>query len=377
MEPASDELTPEKVAAAEHQSRGSVRERLAYLLNPKEVCAAVPLSASGVSTLPGPCAEFAAEAATTVEVLAGTPRELAGEKCGSDSSGDLSIPLEREERVCRARAVLGIVSTKCGSCGAVNALRNRAFVELGKLYCERCWSQWDRCGWWQPTLRVNTAPPRCGSSGRPEYGPEDCFFLPAFACAHDDFSLARRLREELPEGKDFGDWHGARHHALHVGGDEARQTNRACIPQAWQETVRRLEEAFDMTAAAIRLNLYRSTADYKPMHQDRGRDDEGVPQVSVGVSFGITRELVFQHIQTGLTMSFPQRNGDVFVFTPEVNNVFTHGVAKTRSVPPEGDGIRLSFVIWGPRNTCAYDEPARIEPELGNDEPVVAAQVVK
>ena len=31
---------------------------------------------------------------------------------------------------------------------------------------------------------------------------EDAFFLPEFACAHDDFSLLERLERELSEGKD-------------------------------------------------------------------------------------------------------------------------------------------------------------------------------
>lgn len=42
--------------------------------------------------------------------------------------------------------------------------------------------------------------------------------------------------------------------------------------------------------------------DYKPLHYDRGSDAEGVPQLTVGASFGCTRELTLMHVKSGVTM---------------------------------------------------------------------------
>jgi len=257
----------------------------------------------------------------------------------------ISTPL-----VANDQTVLGIRCMQCASCGA-SAVRNRAFVEERALYCDKCWGWYERCGHWGPSIRVNTNPPTISASGAPEYGPQDCFMLSAFVCPHDDLTLSRQMCSSLPENKEFLDWHGSRHLALHLGDDDAcqaRNPETSTMPLAWQESVARLETAFGMRAMAIRMNLYRDSSDWKPLHHDRGQDNEGVPQLSVGVSLGATRELVFMHKQTGVTMSFPLRNGDVFAFTPELNMAFMHGVAKTKVVP-EDDGPRLSFVIWGPR----------------------------
>ena len=39
------------------------------------------------------------------------------------------------------------------------------------------------------------------------------------------------------------------------------------------------------------------------MHYDRGSDEEGVPQLTIGASFGATRELTLMHVKSGVTMS--------------------------------------------------------------------------
>eukprot|EP00438_Fugacium_kawagutii_P032355 Skav234858 [mRNA] locus=scaffold840:102786:111941:- [translate_table: standard] len=122
--------------------------------------------------------------------------------------------------------------------------------------------------------------------------------------------------------------------------------------------------------------------DYKPMHYDRGSDENGVPQLTVGASFGATRELTLMHVKSGVTMSFPQRNGDVFAFTPELNEVFMHGVphvmpnSPAKHEPEAADGYRwprgeacsgcawsedagrLSLIIWAAK-VSAHERPER------------------
>ena len=45
--------------------------------------------------------------------------------------------------------------------------------------------------------------------------------------------------------------------------------------------------------------------DYKPLYYDRGRDSHGVPQMTIGASFGATRELTLMHVKSGVTMRRP------------------------------------------------------------------------
>lgn len=47
--------------------------------------------------------------------------------------------------------------------------------------------------------------------------------------------------------------------------------------------------------------------------------------MTVGASFGTTRELSFLHEPSGQSFTFPQANGDVFAFDSDVNAKFQHG----------------------------------------------------
>ena len=68
----------------------------------------------------------------------------------------------------------------------------------------------------------------------------------------------------------------------------------------------------------------------------------------MGASFGGERELEFLHEPSGGTFTFPQKNGDVFAFTTEVNKRFKHGVPKlTRGI----GGPRFSIIAWGRRRS--------------------------
>eukprot|EP00435_Cladocopium_sp_Y103_P041677 s186_g11.t1 len=245
----------------------------------------------------------------------------------------------------------------CNCCGAKEVVPDRIFAERGQKYCQDCWNAWDRCGWWKPSIRVSTRPPLQGPDGLPCIHAEDAFFLPGFLCSNEDVSLLERLRNELAEeGKEFTDWHGARHLAHHFDAGlcqaepKAEHRLRALL-------VKRMEEAFGVRANAVRVNYYRNNKDYKPMHYDRGSDENGVPQLTIGASFGATRELTLMHVKSGVTMSFPQRNGDVFAFTPELNEVFMHGVPHVMPNSPaakeEEDAGRLSLIIWAAKVTAA------------------------
>ena len=122
----------------------------------------------------------------------------------------------------------------------------------------------------------------------------------------------------------------------------------------FSETFKRVTDAmaahFDVEIYATRLNFYRDGTDWKPFHHDShaygGREKR--EDFTMGASFGSERELTFLHEPSGQQFSFPQRNGDVFAFTTEVNKRFKHGVPKlTRGA----GGPRFSIIAWGRRRT--------------------------
>lgn len=278
----------------------------------------------------------------------------------------LEIPAPPSTMQCRSPAKKQTASTSkqsffidlerqlCGGCGAEGIARGRCFVEAGKVYCSACWCAWERCGWWRPSIRVLSVPPPL-RNGKPYYVAEDAFMIPAFCCPQQDKTLFEALKSELPAGRDFSDWHGGRHLGVQFQGEkDGARHNGENEPPALKATVAMLEKAFGIEASASRLNLYRTSDDYKPLHCDRGRDEDGVPQITVGASFGATRELTMVHIKSGVAMTFPQKNGDVFAFTPELNSLFTHGVPKIGYGSPsefEGSGERLSLILWGSKVT--------------------------
>jgi len=90
--------------------------------------------------------------------------------------------------------------------------------------------------------------------------------------------------------------------------------------------------------------------------------------VTVGASFGATRELTFVHVRSGVTASFPQRNGDVFAFTPELNTVFMHGVPKVgHGSQQRNDAPRLSLILWGARKTVLQSANERIAKSMPSE----------
>lgn len=306
-----------KISDEELQSLGAEVERLA-----KEVCEA----------------SLRLEPDAAVSTLKGAVADLQSRLSVISSVKDVETAL----------CTVGTHRKQCNSCGHSEVLTNRTCSEQSHMYCQECWASWDRCGWWRPSLRISNRPPIV-RSGVPCFGPEDIFSVSGFCCANDDLSLFDALKGELPAGRDFSDWHGSRHMGMQFEGEGARHDS-STAPPALRAVVAEMEAAFGIRASASRLNLYRSPQDYKPLHYDRGRDNDGTPQCTVGASFGATRELTMLHVRSGVNSSFVQRNGDVFAFTPEINKVFMHGVPKIGYGSPsevEGSGERLSLILWG------------------------------
>ncbi|AAZ12631.1 uncharacterized protein TEOVI_000759200 [Trypanosoma equiperdum] len=182
----------------------------------------------------------------------------------------------------------------------------------------------------------------------------NALYIRRFACDEDDMALYNRLKGELiaatgaEMSKDGGLIEWSRHQIFE---------NPTDISETFNAVVEMLAEYFDVDVYATRLNYYRDGQQWKPQHHDshaygtvKTSNNGEEPQredFTVGITLGATRSLLFVHEASGYQFEFPQRNGDCFAFTSEVNNTFTHGVPRVNT--PIGD--RFSIIAWGRRRS--------------------------
>lgn len=172
-------------------------------------------------------------------------------------------------------------------------------------------------------------------------------YINNFVCAEKDLGLYDALKAELvaatgaqtnAQGSGLIEW--SRHQVFE---------NPTDLSPTFNDIVDMLAEYFDTEVYASRLNYYRDGTQWKPQHHDshayggrKARED-----FTVGITLGASRSLLFVHTASGREFSFPQKNGDCFAFTGEVNQTFTHGVPRLHT--PIGD--RFSIIAWGRRRT--------------------------
>ena len=68
--------------------------------------------------------------------------------------------------------------------------------------------------------------------------------------------------------------------------------------------------------------------------------------ITVGVSFGATRELAFLNASNGTKVYFPQTNGMLFSFGRDTNILWKHGINALPENEQDGKG-RVSIILWG------------------------------
>ena len=138
-------------------------------------------------------------------------------------------------------------------------------------------------------------------------------------------------------------WHGDSHHIA----DDKLGWKETC--PVFNKVIDRIKTYFKMDIKATRFNWYKSTAEWKPYHHDAAAlkpDKAKTQNFTVGVSFGVVRDIAFEHAESKKVVSFPLENGSTFCFAKDVNVEWRHGVPQ---LPPEQheDKGRISIIAWG------------------------------
>eukprot|EP00401_Gymnodinium_catenatum_P040764 CAMPEP_0117539354 /NCGR_PEP_ID=MMETSP0784-20121206/42942_1 /TAXON_ID=39447 /ORGANISM="" /LENGTH=412 /DNA_ID=CAMNT_0005335979 /DNA_START=87 /DNA_END=1323 /DNA_ORIENTATION=+ len=164
-----------------------------------------------------------------------------------------------------------------------------------------------------------------------------CLHMPAYACAHNDFSLMEALLADVTRCGDALAKHASGRHSV-VYGDALKDS------VAFRGLVARLLETFRMKLIDCWVNVYQGTGDTKAMHYDNYYDRRPRPTVTLGLSLGETRDLAFRHGPTGQVIRVAQKNGDIFAFDEPFNKYFMHGVPPAQRA--RDGGVRLSVIVW-------------------------------
>uniref|UniRef100_A0A7S4Q8D9 Fe2OG dioxygenase domain-containing protein n=1 Tax=Alexandrium monilatum TaxID=311494 RepID=A0A7S4Q8D9_9DINO len=163
-----------------------------------------------------------------------------------------------------------------------------------------------------------------------------CVHIPALGCPAGDRSLAQQLLSEIEECGDVLRLHRSRRH-LQVFGDKLMGSD------TFTAIVARLLLTFDVSLVDCWVNVYRDGGESKSWHHDNYRDRSPRPTMTIGLSLGESRELVFEHAPSGRQFRVLQNNGDVFAFDEPFNRYFRHAVPPGRK---KESGLRLSVILW-------------------------------
>lgn len=209
-----------------------------------------------------------------------------------------------------------------------------------------------------PDMRVIIAAPN------QIYSTRDIIIAPnLFDSLMDVDGIYDRLLDEIDRsGTDLNQlwksWHGDTHWIA----DDHLHWKKQC--PTFTLITDRIASYFNMDVKATRLNHYKDNSEWKPFHFDAAAIDPKKAEkqnMTIGVSFGATREISFEHSVTKTRVSIPLGNGSTYGFSKTINIEWRHGVPKlspehssshavdATSVSDTGGGRqgRISIIAWG------------------------------
>lgn len=167
--------------------------------------------------------------------------------------------------------------------------------------------------------------------------------------------LVKELSEcDIPAEDLLKLWHGSRERNIsgtHLICNDRTSWKQKC--PTFNLVIDRLVEFFKVTPKATRLNWYTDHTQFKPLHRDAAAlDPEKAKKqnITIAVSFGQTRDIVFQSLTSKHVIGFPQGDGDVYTFGNDVNLHWRHGVQPGNSDADHSGRTntgRISVIVWG------------------------------
>jgi len=177
----------------------------------------------------------------------------------------------------------------------------------------------------------------------------DLGYFPCIFTRPGDEHIYEQLVDELSavamENKSalLRPWHGDTHW---VADDACGWKERS---PTYQMVVQRVSDYLGLTVNSTRLNWYKDGTEFKPFHHDAAAMSEekaAVQNISVGISFGATRELALEESEAKRVITIPLHDGTVYSIGRDANVLWRHGILRTREALEEG---RISIVLWGHR----------------------------
>lgn len=235
----------------------------------------------------------------------------------------------------------------------------------------------------RPSLRVLTAPPHARvypveTRGRLKH--DDVVIVPELFGAENDWSIYHKLIEEMTSLQQCADEPPGRKSSAWISWHEGSHliTKNPHKSKTFNMIRNRIMEYFNMESdpSASRFNWYRDTKDWKPFHHDSAafnKDRAESQNITVGVSFGCTRELAFMHAKDSKQrVYFPQVNNMAFSFGRDANINWKHGInamsvdeihEMAQRLGDENKG-RISIIIWGKVSDSMIKEEQNSPPLL-------------
>lgn len=167
-----------------------------------------------------------------------------------------------------------------------------------------------------------------------------CLHIPGLGSPHNDRTLVKQLLAEI---KAAGDGVVAKHRSKkhhQVFGEKLMGSD------TFTAIVSRLLMTFDMSLVDCWLNVYKDGRESKNWHKDNYWDRVPQPTVTIGLSLGEPRDLIFQD-ESGRTVRVMQNNGDVFAFDEPFNRYWSHAIPQDDK---KRSGTRVSIILWATEN---------------------------
>jgi alkylated DNA repair dioxygenase AlkB len=177
-----------------------------------------------------------------------------------------------------------------------------------------------------------------------KYSDKDIIIAPNLFENH--LEIYKKLKEET-NNVEMKSWHGD----THLIADDHKDWKKTS--PTFNLVITKIAEYFNMDIKATRFNWYRDSTMWKCYHHDAAAIDPKKAEsqnMTIGVSFGATRSIGFEHARTKTKIFIPLESGMTYGFGKDVNIEWRHGIPPIRDVScsnTEEIVDRISIIAWG------------------------------